>query len=116
MAATASTSPRFDPQDPLSLDAALAPDEIAVRDTVAKFCAEHVRPHIADWFEVGDLPARELAKGFGELGQPVVHRRGAAAAVAAPVHAEQAELADEPRRPARAPRQGLGRTRLQVRP
>src|SRR5690625_4016262 len=86
MAATASTTPRFDPQDPLSLDAALAPDEIAVRDTVAKFCAEHVRPDIADWFEVGDLPARELAKGFGELGLLGMHLHGYGCGGASAVH------------------------------
>ncbi|CNL36735.1 glutaryl-CoA dehydrogenase [Mycobacterium tuberculosis] len=31
--------------------------------------AEHVTPHVAAWFEDGDLPvARDLAKQFGELG------------------------------------------------
>ncbi len=85
MAATAST-PRFDPQDPLSLDASLSPDEIAVRDTVAKFCAEHVNPHITEWFEIGDLPARELAKGFGELGLLGMHLHGYGCGGASAVH------------------------------
>lgn len=85
MAATAST-PRFDPQDALSLDASLSPDEIAVRDTVAKFCAEHVSPHITEWFEIGDLPARELAKGFGELGLLGMHLHGYGCGGASAVH------------------------------
>jgi glutaryl-CoA dehydrogenase len=36
--------PAFDRYDPLGLDASLSSDEIAVRDTVRKFCAEHVTP------------------------------------------------------------------------
>ena len=39
--------PAFDRDDPLGLDASLSDDELAVRDTVRKFCAEHVLPHIA---------------------------------------------------------------------
>ena len=34
--------PAFDRDDPLGLDASLSGDELAVRDTVRKFCAEHV--------------------------------------------------------------------------
>ncbi|MGA8328474.1 MAG: acyl-CoA dehydrogenase, partial [Mycobacterium sp.] len=34
--------PDFNPQDPLGLDGSLSDDEIAVRDTVRQFCAEHV--------------------------------------------------------------------------
>ena len=54
------TLPDFNPQDPLGLDISLSDDEIAVRDTVRQFCAEHVIPHIAEWFEIGDLPVRDL--------------------------------------------------------
>lgn len=81
------TTPAFDPLDPLALDASLSSDEIAVRDTVRKFCAEHVTPHIADWFEAGDLPvARELAKQFGELGLLGMHLHGYGCGGASAVH------------------------------
>ena len=71
------TPPAFDPYDPLGLDASLSADETAVRDTVRKFCAEHVTPYVAGWFEDGDLPvARELAKQFGELGLLGMHLHG----------------------------------------
>jgi glutaryl-CoA dehydrogenase len=69
-------TPEFDPLDPLSLDTLLSDDEIALRDTVAEFCAEHVMTHIAEWFEIGDLPARELAKEFGKLGLLGMHLQG----------------------------------------
>ncbi|HET9876328.1 MAG TPA: acyl-CoA dehydrogenase family protein [Mycobacterium sp.] len=80
-------TPPFDPLDPLALDASLSSDEIAVRDTVAKFCAEHVTPYVADWFEAGDLPvARELAKQFGELGLLGMHLHGYGCGGASAVH------------------------------
>ena len=40
---------------PLGIDALLTEDEIAVRDTVRRFCADRVDPHVADWFERGEL-------------------------------------------------------------
>src|SRR6202012_3848018 len=62
-------------------------DEIAVRDTVRQFCAEHVIPHVADWFESGELPvARDLAKQFGELGLLGMHLHGYGCGGASAVH------------------------------
>ena len=37
---------------------------------------EHVRPHVAQWFEQGTLPARELALEFGKLGVLGMHLEG----------------------------------------
>ena len=80
------TLPDFNPQDPLGLDASLSDDEIAVRDTVRQFCAEHVIPHIAEWFEIGDLPVRDLAKQFGQLGLLGMHLDGYGCGGASAVH------------------------------
>lgn len=81
------TPPVFDPDDPLGLSASLSDDEIAVRNTVRAFCAEHVTPHVADWFEAGDLPvARELAKQFGGLGLLGMHLQGYGCGGASAVH------------------------------
>lgn len=81
------TPPAFDPNDPLGLDASLTSDELAVRDTVRRFCAEHVTPHVCTWFEDGDLPvARELAKQFGELGLLGMHLHGYGCPGASAVH------------------------------
>lgn len=78
--------PAFDPYDPLGLDASLASDEIAVRDTVRGFCAEHVTPYITEWFEIGDLPVRQLGKQFGELGLLGMHLHGYGCGGASAVH------------------------------
>jgi glutaryl-CoA dehydrogenase len=79
-------APAFDPHDPLCLDASLSDDEIAVRDTVRQFCAENVVPHVAEWFEIGDLPVRELAKHFGKLGLLGMHLEGYGCGGASAVH------------------------------
>ncbi len=76
----------FDPLDPLALDTLLSDDEIAVRDTVRAFCAEHVTPHVAGWFEAGELPARELAREFGRLGLLGMHLHGYGCGGASAVH------------------------------
>ncbi|MFI8774818.1 acyl-CoA dehydrogenase family protein [Gordonia sp. NPDC062954] len=59
-----------------ALDSLLEPEEIAIRDTVRKFGEERLRPHIAEWFEDAQLPARELAKELGELGALGMHLDG----------------------------------------
>ena len=83
---SSNTLPAFNPQDPLGLDASLSDDEIAVRDTVRQFCGEHVLPHIAEWFEIGDLPVRDLAKHFGQLGLLGMHLEGYGCGGASAVH------------------------------
>jgi glutaryl-CoA dehydrogenase len=82
-----STQTSFDRYDPLGLDASLSSDELAVRDTVRKFCAENVTPYVAEWFEAGDLPVvRELGKQFGELGLLGMHLEGYGCGGASAVH------------------------------
>ncbi|GAA3911918.1 acyl-CoA dehydrogenase family protein [Streptomyces lacrimifluminis] len=64
--------PAFDPADPLGLDDQLDAEDLAIRDTVRTWAADRVLPHVAGWFEEGELPdirglARELG-GIGALG------------------------------------------------
>ncbi|WP_280435761.1 acyl-CoA dehydrogenase family protein [Nocardia carnea] len=59
-----------------ALDSLLTPEEIEVRATVRKFAAERIRPHIAEWFEAGRLPARDLAVELGALGVLGMHLHG----------------------------------------
>ena len=62
--------PPFDPADPLGLDDLLSEEDRAIRDTVRTWAADRVLPHIADWYEKGELPGiRELARELG------LHRR-----------------------------------------
>ena len=59
-----------------SIDHLLSEEERAIRDVVRSFVDDQVRPYVADWFEAGHIPARELAKGFGDLGVLGMHLDG----------------------------------------
>ncbi|MFB6662988.1 acyl-CoA dehydrogenase family protein [[Kitasatospora] papulosa] len=64
-----SKAPPFDPGDPLGIDDLLDPEDLAIRDTVRTWAAGRVLPHIAEWYENGELPGiRELARELGSLG------------------------------------------------
>jgi glutaryl-CoA dehydrogenase len=64
------------PFDLFAIDHLLSEEERAIRDVVRSFVDAEIKPHIADWFESGDLPARELARGLGELGVLGMHLDG----------------------------------------
>lgn len=64
-----STLPPFDPADPIGLDDLLDDEDLAIRGTVRTWAADRVLPHIAEWYEKGELPdVRELARELGSLG------------------------------------------------
>ncbi|AZS88147.1 acyl-CoA dehydrogenase family protein [Streptomyces griseoviridis] len=61
--------PPFDPADPLGIDDLLEVEDLAVRDTVRAWAADRVVPHVARWYEDGELPQiRELARELGAIG------------------------------------------------
>jgi len=62
--------------DLIAADSLLEEDERAIRDTVRTYLEREVRPHVAQWFEDGQLPARELARGLGGLGLLGMHLQG----------------------------------------
>ncbi|MDL9945214.1 acyl-CoA dehydrogenase family protein [Gordonia sp. ABSL11-1] len=59
-----------------ALDALLEPEQIAIRDTVRGFADQNLRPHVADWFENAQIPARDIAKELGSLGVLGMHLDG----------------------------------------
>ncbi len=64
---------------PLALfgtDDLLDDEERAIAETVRRFCDDRVRPHVSDWYEHADLPARELAQELGALGLLGMHLEG----------------------------------------
>ncbi|MBD0862598.1 acyl-CoA dehydrogenase family protein [Gordonia sp. zg691] len=64
---------------PLALfgvDTLVDPDEPAIRGTVRQFVGDRIAPHISDWFESGEIPARELARDLGGLGLLGMHLEG----------------------------------------
>jgi glutaryl-CoA dehydrogenase len=64
------------PLDLIQTDHLLTDQERDIRSVVAKMVDDKVRPHIAQWYEQGSLPARELAKEFGALGLLGMHLHG----------------------------------------
>jgi glutaryl-CoA dehydrogenase len=63
-------------EDLLDTDAMLAPEEVELRQTVRRFGEQRLRPYIAEWFESGEVPVRELAAEFGKLGLLGMHLQG----------------------------------------
>src|SRR6201991_2882308 len=75
--ASPSSRPRLDPHDPAGIDTLLSEEELAVRQTVRDFCADKILPHVADWYEKGELPAvRELSRELGKIGLLGMHLTG----------------------------------------
>jgi glutaryl-CoA dehydrogenase len=70
------TTPARTPDELAALDALLTDDERDTAATVRAVLDEHVRPHIAQWYLDGQLPARDLAKLFGDLGLLGMHLQG----------------------------------------
>jgi glutaryl-CoA dehydrogenase len=62
--------------DLLDLDAELTPEDKELRQTVRRFGEQRLRPHIAEWFEAGEVPVRELASDLGKLGVLGMHLEG----------------------------------------
>lgn len=59
-----------------ALDTLLTEEEREIRSTVRRVCDREIRPHVADWFEAGELPARELARTLGSVGVLGMHLDG----------------------------------------
>ena len=59
-----------------AIDHLLTEEERMMRDVVRSFVDDRIKPEIADWFETGEIPARELAKELGDLGVMGMHLEG----------------------------------------
>ncbi|MBM7083694.1 acyl-CoA dehydrogenase family protein [Micromonospora sp. WMMD734] len=64
------------PLDLLDVDASLSEEERQIRAVVRRLVDDRVRPHVAGWYEDGDVPARDLAREFGRLGLLGMHLTG----------------------------------------
>ncbi|MFE6510091.1 acyl-CoA dehydrogenase family protein [Nocardioides sp. NPDC057767] len=66
-------------QTPLELfdtDSLIDEEDRAIRDTVRRFVEDRIKPDVADWYESGAIPARDLAKELGSLGVLGMHLDG----------------------------------------
>nr|WP_079178247.1 acyl-CoA dehydrogenase family protein [Streptomyces mangrovisoli] len=64
------------PLDLFAIDTLLSEEERDIRATVRAMGDRDLRPHVAEWFEEGTIPARELARSLGELGVLGMHLEG----------------------------------------
>ena len=65
-----------DPHDFLGIDALLSEEEILLRDTVRQYVDKEIKPHVADWWDAGEIPHEDLARDFGSLGMLGMHLDG----------------------------------------
>ncbi|MFF5176565.1 acyl-CoA dehydrogenase family protein [Micromonospora sp. NPDC000316] len=86
------------PLDLLDLDPSLSEEERQIRDVVRQVVDDQVRPYVADWYDKGRVPARELAREFGKLGLLGMHLTGygcaGASAVAYGLACQELEAGD----------------------
>ncbi len=60
----------------LDLDSLLSAEDLDLRSMVRQFGQQRLRPHIAEWFETGHVPVRDLAVEIGKLGLLGMHLTG----------------------------------------
>lgn len=65
----------MEPWDLISFDSLLSADELAGRDTVRAFVQEHIKPHIAEWYERAHFPL-EIVPELAKLGLLGMHLDG----------------------------------------
>jgi glutaryl-CoA dehydrogenase len=58
------------------IDDLLSEEEKSIRDSVRALVTRSITPHIAQWYEHGELPARELATELGSVGLLGMHLTG----------------------------------------
>jgi glutaryl-CoA dehydrogenase len=67
---------RVHPAALFGFDDLLTDEEREIRQVVRQLCDRELRPHVAQWFEDGHIPARELARQFGSIGVLGMHLDG----------------------------------------
>jgi glutaryl-CoA dehydrogenase len=64
------------PLDLIDVDHLHTGEELEIRAVVRKLVDERVKPNVAEWYEAGTVPARELAKEFATIGLLGMHIHG----------------------------------------
>ena len=60
----------------LDTDSLIDEEDRAIQQTVRKFVDDRIRPHIAEWYEKGNTPVRDLARELGGIGALGMHLDG----------------------------------------
>ena len=64
------------PLELFAIDTLVEPESHAIQQTVREYAADRIAPNIADWYESGDAPVRDLARDLGALGVLGMHLTG----------------------------------------
>jgi glutaryl-CoA dehydrogenase len=64
------------PLELFDLESSIAEEDRAIRDTVRRYVEEQLKPQVADWYDAGTVPARELSRELGGLGLLGMHLEG----------------------------------------
>ena len=64
------------PLDLFAIDRLLSDDDRAIHDTVRSYVDKEIKPQIAQWYDEGQIPVRELARELGQLGTLGMHLEG----------------------------------------
>ena len=64
------------PLELFSLNHLSSVEDRAMASVVKDYVDANIKPHVEDWFETGDVPARELVRDFGSLGVLGMHLHG----------------------------------------
>ncbi|MDA8385067.1 MAG: acyl-CoA dehydrogenase family protein [Actinomycetota bacterium] len=67
---------RQGPEELFDIDSLLTDEEREMRSVVRRWVEKRVKPEVAEWFEKGEIPARELARELGDLGVLGMHLEG----------------------------------------
>lgn len=59
-----------------SIDGLLSEEDLLIQKVVRDYVETHIKPKVANWYDKGEIPARELAKDFGSLGLLGMHLEG----------------------------------------
>ncbi len=65
-----------DPHDFLDIGSLLSDEEKLLRDTVRTYVEKEITPNVGEWWEDGQIPHRDLARAFGEMGMFGMHLEG----------------------------------------
>jgi len=67
---------RTGPLELFALNHHSSEEDRAIAAVVKDYVDANIKPYVADWFEDGNIPARELARDFGSLGVLGMHLEG----------------------------------------
>jgi glutaryl-CoA dehydrogenase len=76
MSTTTTAAPPIRTEDFLSVDRLLSSEERDIRDSVRGFVRDRITPNVGEWFEAGEIPARELLRELGKLNVLGMHLTG----------------------------------------